>query len=363
MTWLQNDYGQFGRAAESIAHALQDSGLARQVVYMEPQVPGPEPATLDIDAIRGLHRYRLHGQPADAADVAGAVMANSRLVEPVLLNFGVDRPNWWFHHAFAPVTTSTTLVTHDVLELWPGTPPERSRALHRVRELLVASSDHVVGLSLGSMDDIPGATYVGHGCDPGMDDPSVDHLPEPADLACIPHPRALYFGALSYRIDVGALEALADSGVHVVLIGFAPSAAMTALIERHRRVHYLGARPPGVSRPYLRHCDIGIVPHTDEPFTWTMEPHKVYNYSCAGLRSVLLNCAAPPALAPILVTSTGAAEFVAGCHEQLRAGRLMPDERDAARRLTWTSVARRILEVAELRDDPAPIPSMPTATV
>ncbi|HET6873157.1 MAG TPA: hypothetical protein VFH70_00165 [Acidimicrobiales bacterium] len=343
VTWLQNDYGQLGRPAESIAHALQDSGLARQVAYIEPRIPTDGPPSLDIESVRGVHRYVLRGAVAEPSEVAAAVTANSQLRDPVLLNFGVDIPNWWFHHTFAPVASTTALVTHDVLELWPGQDPARSAHLKQVRRLLVRSSDQVIGLSTGSIDDVAGAVYVGHGCDPGMDDPAIDSLPEPPDLAAIPHPRALYFGALSYRIDVAAVAALADSGVHVVLVGFAPSPALAELIQRHRRVHFLGARPPGASRPYLLHCDLGIVPHTDEPFTWTMEPHKVYNYSCAGVRSVLLNCTPPRDLAHLLGSARTVDGFVEACRAQLANGRLTDGERDEARRHTWTSVAGRIL--------------------
>ena len=343
VTWLQNDYGQLGRPAECIAHALQDSGLARQVAYMEPRLPAEGAPLMDIDSVRGLHRYVLRGCAPDPVEVAAAVLANSGMTDPIHLNFGVDHPNWWFNHTFAPVSRKSVLVTHDVLSLWPGMDPGRSRALDRVRDLLIRASDQVVGLSTGSIDDVPGATSVGHGCDPGMDDPAIDEFPEPLDLAAIPHPRALYFGALSYRIDVPAIAALADSGVNVVLIGFGPSPALAALIEQHPNVWFLGARPPGASRPYLVHCDIGIVPHTDEPFTWTMEPHKVYNYSCAGLRSVLLNCEAPRDLTSVVASTRSVGAFVARCHSQLSHGRLDDASLATARTHTWTSVAERIL--------------------
>jgi len=343
VSWLQNDYGQLGRAAESVAHALQSSGLARQVAYVEPNVAGDGPPTLDVNNIGGLHVYSRRGAEVPADAVAEAVISTSQLRDPVLLNFGVAETNWWFHHAFAPRCRTTALVTHDLLHLWPGMDPTVSARLARIRGLLIRSSETVVGLSEGAIADVPEATYVGHGCDTGLETDAVDNLAEPADLARIPHPRALYFGALSVRIEAAALEALASSGVHLVLVGFAPSPAVAELISTHSHVHFLGPRPPGTSPAYLRHCGIGIVPHTDEPFTWSMEPHKVYNYACAGLRSVLLNCACPPPLRDIAVSTTTVADFVEASREAFAAGRLDPEQRSYTRSFTWTSVAQRIL--------------------
>jgi glycosyltransferase involved in cell wall biosynthesis len=220
--------------------------------------------------------------------------------------------------------------------------PDASAVLAHCRAALAAHSDIVFGLSEGAIDDIPGAIYLGHGVDTGLE--LVGDLPpEPADLKSIPHPRALYFGALSVRVDRDALRLLADAGIHIVLVGFAPSEPIAALIASHPNVHFLGPRSPLESPPYLRHCDVGIVPHTDEPFTWTMEPHKVYNYVAAGLRCVLLNCACPPAFADVVSTTRSPQEFVAGVLEALEQGHLPAAQADAARRHTWASVGHEIL--------------------
>jgi hypothetical protein len=287
------------------------------------------------------------------------VIRTSGLQEPVLLNFGVAEATWWLHHAFAPRCAVTALVTHDILHLWPGMDPAQSARLARIRRLLVTGSDAVIGLSTGAIADVEGGHYVGHGCDSGLADDSVDGLTEPDDLAAIPHPRALYFGALSVRIDAGAIEALASSGVHVVLVGFAPAPAVATLIETHRNVHFLGSRTPAESPAYLRHCDIGIVPHTDEAFTWSMEPHKVYNYACAGMRSVLLNCACPEALTELATSTTDAASFVSAVRASLRRGRLTTEQRHFAQSITWTSVGARILTALGLSDPAAPEPAPP----
>lgn len=352
VTWLQNDYGQLGRAGESVAHALQSSGRARQVAYVEPNEGGEGPPAIDAINVRGLHVYRRRGADVPGDAVAEAVIRTSSLSDPVLLNFGVAEANWWLHHAFAPRCSTTALVTHDLLHLWPGMDPTQAARLARVRQLLIKGSHAVIGLSTGAIADVEGAHYVGHGCDIGLETDSVDTLTEPPDLALIPRPRALYFGALSVRIDAGAIEALASSGVQVVLIGFAPAPPVAALIADHPNVHFLGSRSPADSPAYLRHCDVGIVPHTDEPFTWSMEPHKVYNYACAGMRSVLLNCACPEALSALVTSTRDTASFVASVREAVRLGRLNADQRSFVRGLTWASVGARIIDAISDVDRP-----------
>ncbi len=260
----------------------------------------------------------------------------------MLLNFGVSETNWWLHYEFAPLCSRSVLVAYDKLAEWEAMAPRRA-VLEQVRGRLIAASDTVCGLSEGSIDDVPGAVYVGHGVDEVWHDPAVDALAEPVDLAGVPRPRAVYVGALSMRFDVDAVRALADSGVNVVLVGLAPSAAVLELAAGHPRVHFLGERPPHLAAAYLRHCDVGIVPHTDEPFTYSMEPHKAYNYAAAGLPTVTLNTAHAPALGPFLVATRDRDAFVAAALAAVRRGRLSEDQVAEARSLSWDRVAEALL--------------------
>ena len=343
VSWLQNDYGQLGRPAEAIAHALVDAGLARRVAYVEPAVPSETPPVMNGRDERGLTVYELRGLVPSSTDVAAAVISHTGLEEPVLLNFGVGEASWWFQHGYAPFCSKTVLVTHDLLHAWPGMASGRVTQMARIRRALVRSSDVVVGLSTGSIADVDGAVYVGHGCDDVWTSPGVDAVVEPDDLAAIPHPRALYLGALSVRVEAAALRAVADDGISVVLLGFSPSPEIAALIDEHPNVYFLGPRPPAESPPYLLYCDVGIVPHTDEPFTRSMEPHKLYNYACAGLPAVTLHCVCPPALAEHVTATEECGSFVEATRAAIARGRLSADAVSEARTHTWTVVARRIL--------------------
>jgi Glycosyl transferases group 1 len=345
--WLQNDYGQLGRAGEAIAHALVRSAQAGRVAYVEPFRPAPGEPQLGARNDRGLLVFSGSGSPPTGThEVARGVLQLAELNDPILLNFGVSDVNWWLHYEFAPLCSRTVLVTYDKLAQWEVMAPRRT-LLERVRARLIAGSDFVCGLSQGSIDDIPRATYVGHGVDEGWQDPAVDALVEPADLAGIPHPRAVYVGALSMRFDVDAVRALADAGVDIVLVGMAPRQELLELVSRQPRVHLIGERRPAQAAAYLLHCDVGLVPHTDEPFTRSMEPHKAYNYAAAGLPTVTLNTAHAPPLGPFLNATSDCDAFVEGVLSAIAGGRLTAEQVASARSLSWDRVAAAILGAAQ----------------
>lgn len=350
VAWLQNDYGKLGRAGDAIAHSLVRSSAAGRVAYVEPFVPGPGEPQLGVRNDRGLMVFSGSGSPpAGSHEVAQGVVNVAELDDPILLNFGVSEANWWFHYEFAPVCARTVLVAYDRLAEWDLMAP-RKAVLEHVRAQLLASSDAVVGLSQGSIDDVPDATYVGHGVDHHWHDPAVDSLPEPADLAPIARPRAVYVGALSMRFDVQAVRDLAATGMEVVLIGMSPTSQLLELAAADPHIHLLGERPPEQTAGYLLHCDVAIVPHTDEPFTYSMEPHKAYNYAAAGLPTVTLNTAHAPALGSFLEATTDRERFVAAVQAARSRGRLSPEQIAQARALSWDRVAEGILSAASAAD-------------
>lgn len=354
VAWLQNDYGKLGRPAEAMAHAMVDDGLARRVAYVEPFVPAPGEAEPTVERIptRGVDVYRGRGAlTAGGHELAQMVIAASSLERPILLNCGVIDANWYFHYEFGPYVSATALVAHDKIHLWDRV-AGRAPQLEAIRRRLIAGSDVVCGLSQGCIDDVPDGIYVGHGVDEVWGRDGVDGTLEPADLSAIPHPRAVYVGALSMRFDVPATRALARSGVHVVLIGFDPSPEVLSLIAEEPNVHFFGERHFEMTPGYLLHSDIGLIPHTDEPFTRTMEPHKAYNYACAGLRTVTIRTHTAPALSDFVVATESVDDFVAAAHGALAAGRLGAAEMRGARSITWASVAARILNAARTRTAP-----------
>jgi len=345
--WLQNDYGRLGRAGEAVAHALVRSPAAGRVAYVEPFHASPGEPELGARDDRGLLVFTGRGNaPVGQHEVARGVIQLAELTDPVFLNFGVSDANWWLHYEFAPVCSRTILVVYDKLAEWKAAALHREH-LERVRSRLIQSSDAICGLSEGSIDDVPGASYVGHGVDEGWHEPGVDELHEPLDLAAIPRPRAVYVGALSMRFELDAVRDLAAAGVNVVLIGLAPPPEVLHLAAAEPRVHFLGERPPQQARAYLLHCDVGIVPHTEEPFTRSMEPHKAYNYAAAGLPTVTLNTAHAPALGSFLEATSDRERFVEAVRAAVARGRLSSQQVAQARALSWERVAAQILAAAQ----------------
>ncbi|MDQ8047336.1 MAG: hypothetical protein AAGC46_20535, partial [Solirubrobacteraceae bacterium] len=339
--------------AEAIAHALKDEGLARNVAYVEPFAEADD-VGFDHQNVRGVHVFRGSGVPPSGNhSVATVVARHAELDRPILLNCGATPANWWMHYEFAPVCSSEVLVLHDrfdqVADLAVG-----AQSLRDVRALLARGADAVCGLSEGSIADLPGATYVGHGVDAHWANATDLTALEPPELAAIPHPRAVYVGALSMRIDVPAVRALARSGIHVVLIGFAPTPDLENAIAVEPNVHFLGPRRPEDTIGPLLHADVGIIPHTDEPFTHSMEPHKAYNYAAAGLRTVTLNTTTAPILGPVVDATTTSDGFVAAVHAAVALGRLPAADVQRVRGITWATVAEQLLAVGEaVRRDPA----------
>ncbi len=346
--WLQNDYGKLGRAGEAIAHSLVRSSAAGRVAYVEPFVPGQGEPHLGARNDRGLFVFSGTGNPPTGRhEVADGVVRLAELNDPDLPQLRRLRGQ-----LVASLRVRARVLAHRAGGLRQARPmgcdgSPQGRCSSSVRAQLIASSDVVVGLSEGSIDDIPHATYVGHGVDHHWHEPAIDSLPEPPDLAPIDHPRAIYVGALSMRFDVQAVRELAASGVEVVLVGMAPTQELLELAASDRHVHLLGERLPEQTAAYLLHADVGIVPHTDEPFTYSMEPHKAYNYAAAGLRTVTLNTAHAPALGPFLNATRDRQAFVQGVGAAATQGRLSAEQVTQARGLSWDRVAEAIVAAAQ----------------
>jgi glycosyltransferase involved in cell wall biosynthesis len=116
-------------------------------------------------------------------------------------------------------------------------------------------------------------------------------LPEPADLAMLPRPRAVYVGNLAaYRVDPLLLRAAARAlgGGSLVLIGaegLGDAASGGFRLDRGLgpAVARLGPRPQEALPAYLRHCDVALIPFLDNEHTRASLPLKLWEYLAAGL--------------------------------------------------------------------------------
>jgi teichuronic acid biosynthesis glycosyltransferase TuaH len=108
-------------------------------------------------------------------------------------------------------------------------------------------------------------------------------LPELKDL---PQPVVGLIGQLSDRIDLSVLNAIADAGFSLLIVGpLDPRWEQQRFKELVNRSHvyYTGPVPAEAVPSYLAAIDIGITPYQDTPFNRASFPLKTLEYLGAGV--------------------------------------------------------------------------------
>ena len=152
---------------------------------------------------------------------------------------------------------------------------------------LARASDLIVAVNEGATErwqdrGLP-AAYLPNGCDAEFF-AGVDAV-EPAADVQLPGPVAGFVGHLNSRTDLALLEAVAASGMSLLLIGpkdpeFEPE-RFARLAERPN-VAYLGPKPFESLPAYLRAIDVGLVPYGATEFNRWSFPMKALEYLAAG---------------------------------------------------------------------------------
>jgi teichuronic acid biosynthesis glycosyltransferase TuaH len=108
---------------------------------------------------------------------------------------------------------------------------------------------------------------------------------EPATDVDLPGPVAGFVGHLGDRIELALLEAVADSGRSLLLVGPRHPRfeleRMEKLLARDN-VQWVGAKPFAALPSYLRAIDVGLVPYADSAFNRGSFPLKTLEYLAAG---------------------------------------------------------------------------------
>jgi len=113
-------------------------------------------------------------------------------------------------------------------------------------------------------------------------------VPEPADLAAIPHPRIGYTGFLKKQLDWELLLSLSGRHANWSFIFVGPQhqhPEMRPFIEqlsKRRNVHFLGAKPTEILAGYPQHFDVSIMPYRLDGYTRYIYPLKLHEYLAAG---------------------------------------------------------------------------------
>ena len=150
----------------------------------------------------------------------------------------------------------------------------------------------------------------------------VGPAPAAADL---PGPVVGLVGQLTERIDLRLLDAVADTGFSLLLVGpydtrWEPERFAT-LIARPN-VRYAGRVPAGEVPSYLAAMDVGLTPYADTPFNQASFPLKTLEYFGAGLPVVSTDLPGsrwlrddlarhdPAAVSQLMALASDEAEFV-----------------------------------------------------
>jgi teichuronic acid biosynthesis glycosyltransferase TuaH len=173
----------------------------------------------------------------------------------------------------------------------------------------------------------------------------------PADVT-LPGPIAGVFGQVSDRLDLDSLEAVANRGISLLVVGpsrgLRESDRFEALVARSN-VQWLGERPRDSMPGYLGAIDVGLTPYRDDSFNQASFPLKTLEYLAAGLPVVATDLPGTRSLQTDLVTAPqGPEEFAAATEAALRA---TPDVRDVNARREFASAhswSRRTAELAAL---------------
>jgi teichuronic acid biosynthesis glycosyltransferase TuaH len=124
---------------------------------------------------------------------------------------------------------------------------------------------------------------IGNGCD-AEHFARADEVPPPADIS-LPKPIAGFVGHMSDRIDIAMLEAVADTGASLLLVGPRQPTfeigKLDALIARPN-VSWVGAKHFTELPAYLGAIHVGLTPYRQSAFNHASMPLKTLEYLAAG---------------------------------------------------------------------------------
>ena len=180
---------------------------------------------------------------------------------------------------------------------------------------------------------------------------AVDEAPVPA-VPDLPSPVAGLVGTISERIDIGLLEAVAATGMGLLLVGPRRSSFAPGRFERlvaQPGVHWAGPQPYAALPGYLRLMDVGLTPYVDDAFNRASYPLKTLEYLAAGRPVVSTPLPAAVGLGTDLVLlGAGAGAFVQGVRAaalQASDPRLVRARRAFASTHSWRARADQLMSL------------------
>ncbi|MDT7726302.1 MAG: teichuronic acid biosynthesis glycosyltransferase TuaH [Actinomycetota bacterium] len=195
-----------------------------------------------------------------------------------------------------------------------------------------------------------------NGCDPDAYLADVEPAVVPDEF---PAAVAGLSGQLSDRIDLAFLEAVAQTGIGLLLVGprdpgWYPERVNSLLAKEN--VHHVGAVPFEELLPYLARFDVGLTPYADTAFNRASFPLKTLEYLAAGRPVVSSDLPASRRLreeTPEIRLAGNADEFarlVVGAVGQARDQDAVTARRAVAREHSWAARAATLAGLIGLAD-------------
>jgi glycosyltransferase involved in cell wall biosynthesis len=231
---------------------------------------------------------------------------------------------------------------------WPGLD---GGALRTLEDRLVAQADVLIAVSDTLRDRLAamgrGSWLLTHGVD--LDFWKPDGLQKAfMDFRSMPRPRAVFWGVIDRRLDVGMVRRLAADleGGTVILVGPQdnPDTALLAL----DRVVLQPAVPFGRLPALACAADVLVMPYADLPVTRAIQPLKLKEYLATGKPVVVSDLPANRVWADCLDLAATPAEFSRRVRQRLAEG-VTESQKQARARLaleSWAEKARCFAEWA-----------------
>ncbi len=162
------------------------------------------------------------------------------------------------------------------------------------------------------------------------------HLPCPADLATIPHPRIGYTGKVNLKLDFEGLAAVAEARPkwNWILVGSVGTSARGNFdrydearrgYERLRRcenVHYLGVKSREEVHAYIHHCDVtSLFYRFDATGYWAAGyPTKLHEYLATGKPIISSNLENVRPFSHVVGIASTTEEWIAAIERALQDG-------------------------------------------
>ncbi|HKV62637.1 MAG TPA: glycosyltransferase [Candidatus Acidoferrum sp.] len=179
-------------------------------------------------------------------------------------------------------------------------------------------------------------------------------LPEPKDLAPIPHPRIGYVGSLKWQIDWNLLLKLSSEHPEwsFVLVGPpSPHPEIDAALNEMKRrsnVNFLGGKPSTEMMVYPQHFDVCIMPYGDNDYTKYIYPLKLHEYLAGGKPLVGTPIATLAPLGDVVLLPKTAEEWSPAIQKALSAAENTAERRSArqnfAKQHDWWVLVQNISE-------------------